>query len=148
MQTAPWQSTVSLIASQNEPPGIVAARLAAALPTFPPEGQLETARQIIELQTDEDYKVVEGLYFSPVAPKPVKILIFEDLLNRPNSLKLPLLVRTVGQAEHPLRAEALDNLQLFVGRDMGDDPLQWQSAVDATLTKQRLEQEAARAPGS
>ena len=146
-QTAPWQTTVSLITSQNEPPNVVAARLAAALPTFPPEGQLETARQIVELQTDENYQVAEGLYFSPVTPQPVKMLIFEDLMNRANPLKLPLLVRTVGQPDHPLRPEALDNLQLFVGRDVGDDPAAWQSAVDATLAKQRLDQQAARASG-
>jgi hypothetical protein len=73
-------------------------------------------------------------------------LVFEDVMNRPNSLKLPLLVRTVGQPGHPLHPEALDNLQLFVCPDVGNDPLQWQAAVDATQTKQRLEQEAERAP--
>lgn len=147
IQTVPWQTTIATINSQSDPARIVAAKLSAVLPTFPPDGQMETAQQIVKLQTDDDYTVAESLYFSPTAPEPVKRLVFEDLMNRPNALKLPILVRTVGQTGHPLHAEALDNLQLFVGRDVGDDPLLWQSAVEAKLAHQRMEQEAARASG-
>lgn len=139
----PWKILVGTIASQTDPPGVRAARLAAVLPTLPPDGQLETARQVVALQTDEDYEIAENIYFSPGTPEAVKRLVFEDLMNRPNSLKLPVLVRTVGAPDHPLYAEALDNLQLFVGRDLGNDPSLWQSAVNATLAERRKEQETA-----
>jgi len=65
-------------------------------------------------------------------------------MNRPNAVKLPLLVRTLRETGHPFRNEALENLQVFIGRDEGDDPSRWEVAVSQTLEQERKELESQR----
>jgi len=56
-------------------------------------------------------------------------------MNRPNTLKLPLLVRTLRESGHPLRNEAIENLQVYLGRDEGADWTRWDAAVRETLDR-------------
>jgi hypothetical protein len=43
-----------------------------------------------------------------------------------------------------MRNEALENLQVFIGRDEGDDPSRWEVAVSQTLEQERKELESQR----
>jgi hypothetical protein len=81
-------------------------------------------------------------------PEPVRRLVFEDFMNRPNAVKLPRLVRTLRDQVHPMRREAIDNLQVYIGRDEGEDWVRWDAAVRGTLERERREQEAAQGGGS
>lgn len=43
---------------------------------------------------------------------------------------------------HPFRNEAMENLQVYIGRDEGEDWFRWDAVVRETLDKERREQEA------
>jgi hypothetical protein len=47
-----------------------------------------------------------------------------------------------------MRREAIDNLQVYIGRDEGEDWVRWDAAVRGTLERERREQEAAQGGGS
>jgi len=125
-------------------PAMLSGRLASALPGLPPEGQMEAAQHMVNLLGDHEYLVAATVYFNSAIPEPVRRLVFEDFMNRPNAVKLPLLVRTLRERAHPMRNEALENLQVFIGRDEGDDPSRWEVAVSQTLEQERKELESQR----
>lgn len=140
-----WQRTINSILTDDAEPSLLSGRLAVALPGMPLEGQLEAAQHMVNLLADEDYATAETVYFSPSMAEPVRRLVFEDFMNRPNTLKLPLLVRTLRESGHPLRTEAIENLQVYLGRDEGADWTRWDAAVREALDRERREQEATQA---
>jgi hypothetical protein len=144
----PWQGTINSILLDDAEPRVLSQRLAASLGTLPLEGQLEAAQHMVNLLADEEYSTAENIYFNPGMPEPVRRLVFEDFMNRPNTVKLPLLVRTLRDPGHPMRREAIDNLQVYIGRDEGEDWVRWDAAVRGTLERERREQEAAQGGGS
>jgi hypothetical protein len=140
-----WQRTINAILTDDAEPSLLSGRLAAALPGMPLDGQLEAAQHMVNLLADEEYVTAETVYFNPSMAEPVRRLVFEDFMNRPNTLKLPLLVRTLRESGHPLRNEAIENLQVYLGRDEGTDWTRWDAAVRETLDRERREEEAMEA---
>ena len=59
--------------------------------------------------------------------------LLDDVLNRPNSLKLPALLAVARNAQHPKAAEAKDFLQLFLEEDYGSDWDKWQARMEQWL---------------
>ncbi len=57
----------------------------------------------------------------------------EDVLNRPNSVKLPLLLDLARDPQHPKASEAKDILELFLEEDYGNDWTKWQAKLDQWL---------------
>ena len=139
-----WQQVIQGILMNDGEPAMLSDRLASALPGLPPEGQMEAAQHMVNLLGDQEYAVAATVYFNSAIPEPVRRLVFEDFMNRPNAVKLPLLVRTLRERAHPMRNVALENLQVFIGRDEGDDPSRWEVAVSQTLEQERKELESQR----
>jgi hypothetical protein len=140
-----WQRTINTILTDDAEPSLLSGRLAAALPGMPLDGQLEAAQHMVNLLADDEYATAETVYFNPSMAEPVRRLVFEDFMNRPNTLKLPILVRTLRESGHPLRNEAIENLQVYLGRDEGTDWTRWDAAVRETLDRERREEEAMEA---
>jgi len=138
----PWQQAIHAILQNDGSPAQLSSRLAVTLLGMPLEGQLEAAQHMVNLLADEEYGTAEKVYLNPAMPEPVRRLVFEDFMNRPNSLKLPLLVRTLRETGHPFRNEAMENLQVYIGRDEGEDWSRWDAVVRETLDKERRELEA------
>jgi hypothetical protein len=95
----------------------------------------------VNLLADSEYSLAEKIYFRESTPLAVQHVIFEDILNRPFALKLPLLVRSVNEYGHPLRKEAIENLRVHYGVDKGDDWLSWDSLFRETLSRTQAESE-------
>jgi hypothetical protein len=136
----PWQLAINSILSADAEPVVLSQRLAVALPGMPLEGQLEAAQHMVNLLGDEEYATAENIYFNHGHAEQVRRVIFEDFMNRPNTLKLPLLVRTMREYGHPMRREAIDNLQALLGRNEGEDANRWDFAVREALEKERREE--------
>jgi len=136
----PWQVAINSILSTDAEPVVLSQRLAVALPGMPLEGQLEAAQHMVNLLGDDEYANAENIYFHNGHAEQVRRVIFEDFMNRPNTLKLPLLVRTLREYGHPMRREAIDNLQALLGRNEGEDANRWDFAVREALEKERREE--------
>lgn len=66
-------------------------------------------------------------------PENVLDVLLDDVLNRPNSLKLPALLEVARSAQHPKAAEAKDFLELFLEEDYGADWDKWQAGMEQWL---------------
>jgi hypothetical protein len=130
---ASWEAPINAILESAEDNNAVARRLDALAPTLPLEGQVEATQHMVNLLDDQNYQAALQKLTNLSTPPAVMEVIYSDILNRPNSVKLPALVNVFAAPGHPLRTEALDTLQIFVGRDLGNDPQAWNVAVQDFL---------------
>jgi hypothetical protein len=145
-QEASWEAPINAILEAPEDNDQVVLRLAALVPTLPPDGQVEAAQHMVNLLDDENYQTALQMLLNPGMPTEVQEVIYSDILNRPNTVKLPALTALIGAPNHGLRDEALNTLQIFVGHDLGNNPLAWKSAVDEFLRQESLQDQVEAAP--
>ena len=66
-------------------------------------------------------------------PAAVLDILLGDVLNRPNSLKLPALLDVARTPQHPKAGEAKDFLELFLEEDYASDWDKWQAKMEEWL---------------
>jgi len=136
----PWEKAINQLLDSDDENDKVAAELAALAPTMPLEGQVEAVQHMVNLLEDEHYALARNMLINPSLHPDLREVIFSDVIDRPNSVKLPVLVGLLGIYGHPLRAEAHSNLQVLLGSDLGDDPAVWSAPVQAFLAKEAVEE--------
>ncbi len=82
---------------------------------------------------DQDYAALKQFVTNTTLPEPVLDVLVGDVLNRPNSLKLPTLLDIARDPQHPKAGEAKDILQLFLEEDYHTDWPAWQAKVNQWL---------------
>ena len=130
---AGWEQKLDgiLISDANE--ATKAAQILALMTTATEEGKVELAQHLVNLVQDDNYTSTGDLLTNSTTPRDVSNVLMNDLLNRNNNLKLPLLLAVARNENHPLRNEARDLLELFIQEDKGDNWTDWQNAVDKWL---------------
>ena len=83
--------------------------------------------------SDQDYAPLGKLLTDSNLPEPVLDVLIVDVLNRPNSLKLPLLLEVARDAQHPKAGEAKDLMELYLEEDHGADWTKWQTKMEQWL---------------
>jgi len=63
-------------------------------------------------------------------PEDVLDVLVVDVLNRPNSLKLPLLLEIAREPSHPKAIESKELLEVYLEQDYGNDWNKWQAKLD------------------
>jgi hypothetical protein len=102
-------------------------------PRLPAEGKAEIAQHLANLVGDKDYAPLGQILTDPTQSEDVLDTLLADLLNRPNSVKLPYLLSIAQVAQHPKASEAKDMLELFLEEDYGTDWPKWQAKLDGWL---------------
>jgi hypothetical protein len=125
-----WEKQIDDMLRANVDEGQTARKLIALLPTMPDEGKVEAVQHIVNLLPDADYRQLMPILLNPHMPDGVHEAIFTDLMNRDDELKLHAFVDIAKVTDHPLRAEALSDLQIFLSADYGSDWAKWNAAID------------------
>jgi hypothetical protein len=99
----------------------------------PEDAQAELAEHLINMTQDDHYDGVAGLLTNAATQTAVSTRLMNDLLNRRNSLKLPMLLAIASNNDHPLKDQAKDMLELFLQADYSTNWDQWGTAVDDWL---------------
>jgi hypothetical protein len=110
-----------------------AKEMLAMFPHLSEEGQIEVARHLSNLVPNEDYSALGKYLTNSTMPEPVLEVLLQSLLNRPNGLKLPLLLQVARDEQNPKAAEAKGLLQVFLEDDYGKDWNRWQAKMDQWL---------------
>jgi hypothetical protein len=124
-----WESTIDGILRSNVSEAQMAQMLINILPTLPEDGQIEAANHIANLLPDSEYNSVRPLLLNTSLPESVLSVFFTDLMNRDDPTKLNAFLDIAQIPNHPFQAEALSDLQIYVGDDYGTDWPKWKSAV-------------------
>jgi len=128
-----WEDRIDTILTGEEPETDKAKKMIELFPNLPPEAQEEVAHHISNLTTDENYAPIGKFLTNTALPEAVLDVFTEDVLNRPNSIKLPALLDIARDPQHPKAGEAKDILELFLEDDFGTDWTRWQARLDQWL---------------
>lgn len=113
-----WEDAVDDIVGSDDPDTNKVARLFALFTNLPPDGQEEVVQHLSNLVEDENYAQLGALLTNASLPQGVLDELMSDVLNRPNALKLPMLLDVAQDPNNPEHDEAKDLLELY----LGDDP--------------------------
>jgi hypothetical protein len=108
-------------------------QILALMATASPDAQVELSQHLINMTQDDHYDGVAGLLTNADTQKAVSTVLMNDLLNRRNTLKLPMLLAVAENDDHPLKGEAKDLLGVFIQTDYGTNWSQWSGAIDTWL---------------
>jgi hypothetical protein len=130
---AGWEQKLDDILISDTDEAAKAAQLLALMPTAPLEGQVQLAQHLVNLVQDDNYAMTGDLLTNPSTPREVSNVLLNDLLNRGNELKLPMLLAVARNDDHPLKSEAKDLLEIFIQDDKGANWNEWEAAVNQWL---------------
>ena len=133
-QTAPgWEQRLDDILLGDDDENGKADKILALIPTAPPDAQQELAQHLVNMVQDDHYDGTAQMLTNSATPSDVSNVLMNDLLNRGNSLKVPMLLAIARNPDHPLKDEALNLLGLITQEDDGTNWDQWDSTVSTWL---------------
>ena len=132
-QLTPEQRIDELLLADDLSEADKARRLLEMLPGLPEALQEEAAQHMCNLMPDDAYGQLGPLLTNGVAPEPLLDVVMTDLLSRPNTLKLPMLLQMARNAEHPRRDESKSVLEIYLEHDFGSDWAAWERLMQVYL---------------
>lgn len=128
-----WEEKVDAILTSDIPDNEKAKKMLEIFPQLAPDAQEEVAHHLSNLVPDEEYAPLGSYLTNSAMPEAVLDVLLEDVFNRPNSVKLPLLLDIARNPQHPKASESRDVLELFLEEDYGNDWTKWQAKMDQWL---------------
>lgn len=130
---ANWQTGVSDVFVSGASPSEQARSLLAQFPNLPPAGQFEVAHHICNLLPDDSYSTWASYLTNWTLTPEVHSVIYADLMQRPNSIKLPMLLQLARSPSSPKAADAAQVLRATLREDHGSDWSTWRARIQAWL---------------
>jgi hypothetical protein len=131
--SGPWEQRLDKILMEGGDVNDKSDMIRNLMTAAPDDAQVELAQHLINMTQDDHYDGAAELLTNATTQTSVATVLMNDLLNRRNSLKLPMLLAIARNDEHPLKDQARDMLELFLQADYSTNWDQWQSAVDDWL---------------
>ena len=129
-----WEDKLDLILGTEGNDADKAKQMLEMFPRLPEDGQAEVAQHLSNLTPDENYSGLGQYLTNATVSEAVLDVLMADLLNRPNSVKLPMLYEMARQGDqNPKAGDAKDILQLYLDEDYGDDWGQWNTKMTQWL---------------
>ena len=131
--SADWEQKLDDILLGDDDDNGKADKILALIPGAPAEAQQELAQHLVNMVQDDHYDGTADMLTNAATPADVSGVLMNDLLNRNNALKLPMLLAIARNDSHPLKDQALDLLGLLTQEDNGTNWDQWSSTIDTWL---------------
>ncbi len=128
-----WSDRVDTILASDVSESDKVQQFLEMFPALPVEGQEAVANHLSNLLPNEQYGQMAQFVTNAALPPGVLDILLRDALNRPNSLKLPVLLDVARNPQHPNAAQAKDALVTMLGEDDGDDWAKWEAKVNDWL---------------
>ena len=93
----------------------------------------EAVRALTTSVNDEAFGSIKPLVVDPNLPEAVRDEFMVDLMNRPNSIKIPLFLEIARNPDHPDHENTYDTLEIFTGMKYGADWNAWEKGIDTWL---------------
>ena len=132
-----WEDRLDQLLTAETDNATTVRGLVSSMRQLPPEAQEQYAAHAVNLCGDGQFGLLGEIYLNAQTPQAVTETIFSDLLNRPDTIKLPLLAKTLRNAAHPMAGRAEEILRTYIALEPGTIPPNgWEQAVDAYLKQQ------------
>lgn len=110
-----------------------ADKLADMIPNLPENAQIEIVPHLANLIADEHYAKAAAILKDEKMPAPVGQVLLDDLFNRDDALKMPLVLELAKNENHPLKAPAREMLEQLTQEDHGTNWQEWTATVEKML---------------
>jgi hypothetical protein len=130
---ADWEQQLDDILLGDDDANGKADKILALIPLAPAEAKQELAQHLVNMVQDDHYDATAAMLTNSTTPVEVSDVLTNDLLNRNNTLKLPMLLAIASNPDHPLKDQALDLLGLLTQEDNGTNWDQWSTTIDTWL---------------
>ena len=127
-----WQPAINQALTSGAPPADQAKNLLAQFPDLPPAGQFAAAHHISNLLPDESFGTWAGYLTNASIPLNVRGVIYADLMRRPNTVRLPMLLQ-VASSSAPQAGNAAQLLRATLRDDYGKDWDAWALRIQEWL---------------
>jgi len=132
-----WEDRLDELLTNEADNATTVRGLVSAMRGLPPEAQEEFVAHAVNLCEDEQYGLLEEIYYNSSTPKEVSETIFNDALNRPDEIKLPMLAKPLRNPTHPMAAESKEILEMYLDLEPGAVPPKgWEQAVNEYIREQ------------
>ena len=128
-----WEQQLDDVLLADTDANTKADRILALIPTAPTNAQVELSQHLVNMVQDDHYAGAAQLLTNPATPADVSTVLMNDLLNRNNTLKLPMLLAVARDDDHPLKGQAREMLELLIQQDDGTNWDQWGASITAWL---------------
>jgi hypothetical protein len=137
-----WEAKLDDVLVSDADDASKAASILALIPDASEEGKVELAQHLVNMVQDDNYTATGDLLTNTNTPSDVATVLMNDLLNRDNKLKLPMLLAVARTENHPLSGDAKELLELFIQDDKGSNWNEWEKAVNEWLKENADEEKA------
>ncbi len=130
----PWETQLDEILAKDLAESAKVRELFVLLAKSPPDAADRIIDELLRLVPDRDYQAeIVPRLINPQTNGRVLSLLFADLMDRPESVHLPVLLAIARLSDHPFSDPARENLQHAVGHDYEGDWVSWDAAVRRRL---------------
>ncbi|MGO8701754.1 MAG: hypothetical protein ACLQVY_29065 [Limisphaerales bacterium] len=130
---AEWEQKLDAVLLSEADDNTKADRILALIPTAPPDAQAELSQHLVNMVRDDHYDGAAQLLTNAATPTAVSSVLMNDLLNRNNTLKLPMLLAVAREDDNALKDQAREMLELLIQEDNGTNWDQWSASIDTWL---------------
>ncbi|HKQ40535.1 MAG TPA: hypothetical protein VJ063_20865 [Verrucomicrobiae bacterium] len=131
--TGEWKAKMQTILSANTSAQQKIDDLKEMLSKLAEAEAEEAVRDLTTRVKNEGYAFLKPLTVDPNLPEPVRDEFMVDLMNRPNSLRIPLFLEIARNPDHPDHESAFDTLEAFTGLKYGADWDGWEKGIQQWL---------------
>jgi hypothetical protein len=128
-----WEKQLDDVLLSDADANTKADKILSMIPTAPSNAQVELSQHLVNMVQDDHYDGAAQLLTNAVTPAAVSTVLMNDLLNRNNTLKLPMLLAVARDNNHPLKDQAREMLELLIQEDNGSNWDQWSASIDTWL---------------
>jgi hypothetical protein len=144
-EIAQWEYRIDEALRSQADHSAIALSLLSQVPSMPAEGQTAAAQHIVNLIADKDYLQMLPYIKNPRMETGFQEIIVAESLNRPDEVKLPVLLMAARTPKHPMADTAVSVLSVLLDANHGSDWAKWEDAVNKSLNKNAATATAATA---
>lgn len=134
-EIAQWEYRIDEALRSQADHSAIALSLLSQVPAMPGEGQTAAAQHIVNLMADKDYLQVLPYIKNSRMESGFQEIIVAESLNRPDEVKLPVLLTAARTPKHPMAETAVSVLSVLLDANHGSDWSKWEEAVNKALNK-------------
>lgn len=131
---ANWQDQIGDILASDSDLTNKCSDLLKLFPHLPEAGQVEAAHHLSNLVDDNSYAPLAKILTDPATSTNVDDVLMLDVMNRPDSLKMPTLLEIARNPGHPEAADARSKLAMYLEDDYGTDWYLWQNKINEYMS--------------
>ena len=128
-----WDKQIDAILESKATDAEIADQLLELYPRVPAEGQADLILEIATRIASENYSKLSNIMTNAASSEEVVETLLTDLIDRPDKIRLPLLLDLARIQENPKSGDAHDLLEVLLGEDYGNNWDQWSKKISEWL---------------